>query len=48
MLKRLLNRIIELQEKRAAYWMLQNLTDRELHDMGLGRGDIRRMVYEEE
>ena len=38
MLKRLLNRIIELQEKRAAYWMLQNLTDRELHDMGLGRG----------
>lgn len=48
MLKRLMNRIIEVQEKRAAYWMLQNLSDRELRDIGIGRADIRRMVYEEE
>lgn len=48
MLKRLLNRIIEMQEKRAAYWMLQNLSNRELRDIGIGRADIRRMVYDDE
>ena len=48
MLKRLVNRIIEMQEKRAAYWMLQNLSNRELRDIGIGRADIRRMVYDDE
>lgn len=47
MLKRLLNRIIEIQEKRAQYYMLSRMTDRELHDIGIGRADIRRVVYDD-
>jgi uncharacterized protein YjiS (DUF1127 family) len=45
MLKRLFNYIVLLQEKRAQYWMLQNLTDRELKDIGLSRAEIRRAIY---
>lgn len=36
--------IIKIQEKRAAYWMLQNLSDQELKDIGIGRGQIREVV----
>lgn len=36
--------IEKVQEKRAAYWMLQNLSDRELKDIGIGRGQIREVV----
>lgn len=45
MLKRLFKRIIEIQEKRAEYYMLSRMTDRELHDLGIGRADIHRVVY---
>jgi len=45
MLKRLLNRIIEIQERRAQYYMLSRMTDRELNDIGIGRADIHRVVY---
>lgn len=34
------------QERRAAYFMLHNLNDRQLKDMGVTRGEIRQKVYE--
>lgn len=33
------------QQRRADYWMLHNLSDRELYDMGISRGEIRHRVY---
>ena len=32
------------QQKRADYLILQHLDDRELKDLGIGRGDIRRVI----
>lgn len=46
MWKRILNAFEKAQMKRVAYWQLQNLTDRELKDIGISRGDIRRLAYE--
>lgn len=45
MLKRILDAIIQHQTKRAAYWQLRNLSDAQLKDMGLCRGDIYTKVY---
>lgn len=45
MLKKFFNRIIENQTKRAAYWQLRNLSDSQLKDMGLARGDIYTAIY---
>ena len=40
---------IELtQQQRADYWILNNLTDRELRDLGIGRSQIRELVYGKE
>lgn len=39
-------KIIEVaQQKRADYWILHNLSDRELRDLGIGRSQIRELVY---
>lgn len=35
------------QQKRADYMLLQMLTDKELHDIGIGRGQIREVIYGE-
>mgnify|MGYP003644610448 FL=1 len=42
MLKRLWNRAIEIQERRAAYWKVYNMTDRELRDIGVERFEIEQ------
>ena len=47
MLKRLLHRWEEYQKRRVAYWQLQNLTDQELNDIGISRGDIYRVAYKD-
>lgn len=44
-LKNIFHKIEEAQEKRAQYWMLQNLTDKELRDIGISRGQIREAIY---
>jgi hypothetical protein len=31
---------------RADYWILNNMSDKELHDIGIARGDIRNVVSE--
>jgi len=34
--------------RQIAMMQLSRMTDKELHDIGIGRGDIRRIVYEGE
>ena len=34
-------------DRQIAMMQLNRMTDKELHDIGIGRGDIRRIVYEE-
>ena len=34
-------------DRRIAMMQLSQMSDRELNDIGIGRGDIRRVVYEE-
>lgn len=34
------------QQARADYWILTNMSDKELHDIGIARGDIRNVVSE--
>lgn len=36
-----------MQQRRADYWMLMNLSDRELRDLGIGRSEIRERIYGE-
>lgn len=38
-------RTVEAQKKRADCIILNNMTDKELHDIGITRGDIRDRVY---
>ena len=45
MWKRIFNKLAVMQEKRAAYWMLQNMNDQQLKDIGVSRSDISRQVY---
>ena len=43
--KRILKAIEESQQKRADYYMLTKYTDRELHDIGIGRSQVREIIY---
>ena len=36
------------QQKRADFRLLQMMSDKDLNDIGIGRGDIRRVIYAEE
>jgi len=45
MLKKLWDRAVAVQERRANYWKLHNMTDRELRDIGIDRYDIKNRVY---
>lgn len=44
MLKRIWNRIIEVQEIRAAEYIMRNMTEKQLKDIGITRGEIRQAV----
>ena len=45
MLKRLLKNLQDSQQRRADYWILQNMTDKALKDIGVTRGEINQKVY---
>jgi uncharacterized protein YjiS (DUF1127 family) len=45
MFKNILKAIQKNQQRRADYWILMNLSDKELHDMGISRGEIRQKIY---
>lgn len=44
-LKKMYDGIVRIQERRAAYWQLQNLSDKELHDIGVTRGEIWEAAF---
>lgn len=44
MFKRIMKAIMDSQQRRADYWILMNMTDRELHDIGIARGQIREVL----
>jgi len=50
-LKKVFIKMIEARQRQAnariAMMHLYRMSDRELNDIGIGRGDIRRVVYEE-
>lgn len=50
--KQLLMHIIEARQeeanRRIAMMQLSGMTDRELHDIGIGRSQIKGVVYDEE
>jgi uncharacterized protein YjiS (DUF1127 family) len=48
MLSKFFKKLIQIQEKRAAYWQLRSLSDKQLRDMGLTRGSIHEAVYGED
>tara|TARA_E500000318_G_scaffold42903_1_gene40925 strand:+ start:34 stop:198 length:165 start_codon:yes stop_codon:yes gene_type:complete len=48
MFKRLFQKIQDNQQRRADYWLLQNMSDKNLHDMGISRGEIYNKIYGEE
>ena len=45
-LQRILKAIEEAQQKRADYHLLHMLSDRELRDLGIGRSQIRSVIYD--
>ena len=45
MFKNILKKFQENQQRRADYWILMNMGDKELHDMGISRGEVRQKVY---
>lgn len=44
-LKKIFKRFEEYQQKRADYMLLRMLSDKELHDIGIARGQIREVIY---
>jgi uncharacterized protein YjiS (DUF1127 family) len=44
MFNKLYEKIKRSQERRVAYWQLNNLTDKELHDIGISRGQIYEVI----
>ena len=44
-LKRMWDNHVIRQQKRADFKMLHMLSDRELNDLGIGRSEIRNVVY---
>ena len=45
MLKRLLKKLQDSQQRRADYWLLHNMTDKDLRDIGISRGEIKSKIY---
>jgi uncharacterized protein YjiS (DUF1127 family) len=45
MFKRIYDFIKEANEKRVAYWQLNNMSDKALKDMGISRGEIYDKIY---
>ena len=43
-----LKKIQKNQQRRADYWMLTNMSNRELQDIGISRGEINRVIFQSE
>ena len=44
-LNKIFNALQEHQQRRADYWVLQNLSDKDLRDIGLTRSEIKHRVH---
>ena len=38
-------KLVEIQQKRADYWILNNMTNNQLKDIGMTRGEIKQRFY---
>jgi uncharacterized protein YjiS (DUF1127 family) len=47
-LRRLLKNIQDAQQRRADYLLLTNMSNKELQDIGISRGDINRVIFQSE
>jgi len=47
MFKKLYKAIANHQQRRADFFILNSLTDRQLKDMGTTRGEIKQRLYQE-
>jgi len=47
MIKRFLKVLKTYSKNRTAYWQLMNMTERELQDLGICRGEIKRLTMGE-
>jgi uncharacterized protein YjiS (DUF1127 family) len=45
MLKKIWKRLVEMQEARAAYYILSNMSDKDLRDIGVTRGELKQRLY---
>jgi len=45
MFKRFVNAIRKSQERKVALWQLQNMSDKQLRDIGVSRAEIKSKVY---
>lgn len=45
MLKKIWNKLVKMQEARAAEYMLRSMTDKQLKDIGVTRGEIHLAVH---
>jgi uncharacterized protein YjiS (DUF1127 family) len=45
MFRRLIKKIQVMQQKKADYEILMSLSNRELQDIGISRGEIRKKIY---
>lgn len=41
----IVRKIQESQQRRVAFWQLNNMSDRQLRDIGVSRSDIYRIAY---
>ena len=48
LIKRAWKAIEVAQQKRADYYLLNKLSERELRDLGIGRSQIKEIIYGEE
>ena len=44
MIRKLLNKYYGYMANRTAYYQLMNMTERQLRDLGISRGEIRRLT----
>ena len=45
MFKRFIKALQESQQRRVAYWQLNNMSDKALKDIGITRGEIKQKFY---
>ena len=45
MFKRFMERLQKNQQRRADYWLLMNMSDKYLIDIGITRGEIKSKIY---